>query len=147
MIPIAADNGNILALNFDTMKSNSKQVRDAAKAYLIECIMSVDPKNWGRDTDDLKTRLEIIIDEFRSAANYPYNLQRFPNLQKRFTDWRWGLPSSMPIEFYSYAIVDLLTAWGLPNDKGYDSSQSIDIYDHIIYSELTKLFTQNGLSL
>ncbi len=129
------------------MKSNSKHVRDAAKAYLVGCIMSVDPQNWGKETDDLKTRLEIIIDEFRGAANHENNLRRYPNLQQRFTNWRWGLPSSLPIEFYSNAIVDLLTAWGLPNDKGYDSSQSIDLYDHIIYSEITKLLTKNGLEL
>lgn len=112
--------------------------------------MEVNPNDWGIsiiDTNELKTRLEIIIDEFRSASNHPYNLQRYPNLQQRFTDWRWGLPSSLPIEFYSHAIVDLLTSWGLPNDKNYDSSKSIDLYDHIIYSELNKLFTKHNLEL
>jgi hypothetical protein len=129
------------------MKSNSTQVRDAARTYLIGCIMETDPKNWGKDTYDLKTRLEIIIDEFRGAANHPNNLQRFPNLQDRFTNWRWGLPSSLPIEFYTQGIIDLLTEWGLPNDKNYDSDKSVRLYDHIIYSELTKLFTQNDISL
>lgn len=129
------------------MKSNSKQVRDAAREYLIGCIMDADPKEWGKDTNDLKTRLEIIIDEFRSAANYPYNLQRIPNDQDRFVDWQRGLPSSLPVDWTDYDIVQRMTEWGLPNDKGYKTEDSIKLYYHILYSELTKLFTKNALSL
>lgn len=129
------------------MKSNSKQVRDKARAYLIDCIMDADPKNWGKDTDDLKTRLEIIIDEFRHAANYPHNLQRFPNDQDRFIDWQGGLPSSLPIDFEDYKILECMTDWGLPDDKGYSSGDTYRLFHCIIYSELTKLFTENGLTL
>ncbi len=129
------------------MKSNSKQVRDAVREYLIDCIMDADPKNWDKDTNDLKTRLEIIIDEFRSAANYPYNLQRIPNNQDRFIDWQMGLPSSLPIDWTDHDIVERMTDWGLPNDKNYPTEKSIKWYYHIIYSELTKLFTKHNLEL
>lgn len=128
------------------MKSNSKQVRDKAKAYLIECIMEPSFAEMGAKSDSLKDRLVNIVDWFRFWDN-PYEQRRHPNMEDRFVSWMNGLPFVIPVDFSYYDIEQRMTEWGLPNDKGYSTDQAHKWYYHILYSELTKLFTQNGLSL
>ena len=128
------------------MKSNAKQVMDKAKAFLIECIMSPNFEEMGAKSDSLRDRLLNIVDWFRYWES-PYEIKHNPNNQDRFIYWMQGLPSVLPVDFYGYDIDQRLTEWGLPNDKGYDRDQSHRLYHHILYSELTKLFTKNGIEL
>lgn len=129
------------------MRSNSKQVRAAARAYLIDCIMSVNAADLEIKTDDLKTRLQYIVSDFRRVTNNPYDLHRLPNDQDRFIDWLQGLPNCIPIDFENFMIIEVLTSWGLPDDKDYPMDKIARLYYYIIYSELTKLLKANDIEL
>ena len=129
------------------MRSNSKAVREPARAYLLECINDFDLES-GKD-DTLKNRLQEISDDFNGAKNYPYNVKRYHgNTFEIWVDWLRGLPTSLPIYTgYTEDCIKALESWGLPNKPEYHSDQSERLFFHILFSELNKLYKENGLEL
>ena len=70
------------------MKTNTKQVRNAIKLHILECVTNIDGNNF----NDLKSACNHLNNEFIANSNHAYNLQKFPNNQNRFSDFLQGLP-------------------------------------------------------
>ena len=89
-----------------TVKTNSKAFNTLAYQYILDAINSEDIE-LNSDTE----KLQYLANEFKSAANYEFNLKRYPNTQDRFADWIAGLPSSFSIDFTNYDILQLAVKW------------------------------------
>lgn len=129
------------------MKSNSKQVRDAAREYLIGCIMSPSYQELSAASDSLPDRLENIKREFRHWYS-PYEQHRNRNIQAAFIDWMRGLPSCVPVDFSHYDIRQVVVSWGLADENRiYSDTATDNLFYTIIFSELSKLFTLHNIQL
>lgn len=96
------------------MKATFKSIAQEAKveAYVIQSIQ-FDPSAWSLpESIGQKQRLELVMAEYKSAAEYPANVQRFPTFKARFTDWMTGLPSCLDFAFYYDDQRVLLADWG-----------------------------------
>ena len=115
------------------MKSNSKQVREQIKKHILECVYN----EQGEQFTDLKTACNYLKNEFIRVANYPYNLQKFPNDQNRFSDYLFGLP--FHFYFSNEDIKNYINSLGLnPEGKNYSSDKTIKLYHYLVFSEINK---------
>mgnify|MGYP006346304197 CR=1 FL=1 len=95
------------------MKATFTSIAQEAKveAYVLQSIQ-FDPSEWNLPEDiDQKRRFELVMDEYKSAAEYPANIQHFPTFKARFTDWMQGLPSCLNTAFYYDEQRALLADW------------------------------------
>jgi len=79
------------------LKTNSKKYRDNVRAYILAAI----PEEWG-STD--REKLQELRSEFERVSNYPYNLQKFPNIQAALAITSQACPLILIIQtliFYS----------------------------------------------
>lgn len=114
------------------MRTNRKQVRDAIKLHILECVYDSGENNFVT----LECAASYLNDEFNRVANYPNNLQKFPNSQERFMDYMLGIPFHF---FYNhFDINNYLESIGLINDKKYTDEKSEKLYYYLIYSEMMK---------
>jgi hypothetical protein len=115
------------------MKSNSKQVREQIKQHILDSVYNFE----GEQFNDLKSAAQHLNSEFIRVANYPNNLNRFPNNQERFSDYLCGLP--FHFLYVNDEIADYLNSLGLnPTGKTFDSDKSMKLYHYLIYSEMQK---------
>jgi hypothetical protein len=115
------------------MKTNSKIVKELINKHILECVTD---ENGQRYTllQDAKNRLN---NEFKRVANYPYNLQKFPNNQDRFSDYLLGLP--FDFEYSYFGINEFLNSLGInPNNKTYSDDKKLKLYHYLIFKELCK---------
>lgn len=132
------------------MKSNSKEVRKAVKAYVLDIIEDLRPEEWGLNPNaSTLERLNLINEDWQRSGNYEYEQRRNPNNYARFKYWLLGLPSVFQCECYTFEIVAVLESWGLKQREGkpYPSDQSENLYFHLITSELEKIMIQNEINL
>ena len=114
-----------------TVKTNSKQVREQIKQHVIDRVMDENEESF-KTFEEAKNRL---LSEFKRVANYPNNLQRFPNNQDRFSDYLNGLPFNF--EFTTYGIQEYLNGLGInPTGKKYSASVSLKRYHALIWREI-----------
>jgi hypothetical protein len=113
------------------MRTNNKQVRNAIKQHILDCVTDIN----GNTFDDLKEACNRLNNEFIGTSNYPYNLQKFPNDQNRFSDFLCGLPFNFLYSNYDIAnYLNELTG----NDKDFDFDKTLKLYHYLIYSETQK---------
>jgi hypothetical protein len=113
------------------MKTNNKQVREAIKQHILDCVTDIN----GNTFDDLKEACNALNNEFIRVANHPYNLQKFPNDQNRFSDFLQGLPFNFL--YSNYDITNYLNEL-TGNDKDFDFDKTLKLYHYLIYSETQK---------
>ncbi len=113
------------------MKTNSKQVRNAIKLHILESVTD----NEGNNFNDLKSACNRLNDEFNRVSNYPYNLQKFPNNQDRFSDYLQGLPFNFL--YMNYEINNFINEI-TENTKEFDINKTLHLYHYLIYSETQK---------
>ena len=91
-----------------------------SKAYIANWITYIEDclEVEGCEGRPLPKKLAYAISEFKRVANYPRNLQLFPNTQERLADYLSGLPFHFA---YSYSdILDdasTLHECAIPEDK------------------------------
>ena len=115
------------------MKTNSKEVRNAIKNHILECVYDYSENNFAT----LKEACNHLYSEFDRVANYDYNKKRIPNEQKRFEDYLQGIP--FHFHYYNEDIETFLNSLGINKDcKKYEHSQMWNLYAYLIYSETLK---------
>lgn len=114
------------------IRTNSKQVREAIRQHILECVTD----DNGDTYDAFKDARQRLADEFDRVANYPHNLRRFPNVQDRFQDYLMGL--SFGFEYTHCGIADFLNSLGInPEGKDIDPDKSARLYACLIHREVT----------
>lgn len=115
------------------LRSNSKEVRNAIDAHILQSVTD----NEGNEYNDVKRAAIRLYSEFDRVANYPYNLQKFPNEQERFSDYLNGIPFGF--EYAYYEIIEFLNSIGLNNEgKEYDDEKAMNLYHYLIFAQTTK---------
>jgi len=115
------------------MRTNSKEVRNQIKQHIIDCVYSYEETEF----PTIKEAANHLYNEFVRVANYPNNLKRIPNDQKRFSDYLSGLP--FRFHFSHYDVSNYLNSLGInPTGKEFDSEKSMHLYHYLIYAEMIK---------
>jgi hypothetical protein len=111
------------------MKTNSKQVRDAIKQHILNCVTDGEGNNY----NNLKEACNRLKSEFERVANYPLNLSNIPNDQNRFSDYLCSIPFNF--EYDNESIQNFLNSLGTnPTGKEYDYDKSMRLYHYLIFS-------------
>jgi hypothetical protein len=119
------------------MRTDSKQVRSAIREHILECVYDYNEKQFTTFEDAAKH----LNNEFDRVANYPLNLQKFPNNQKRFMDYMQGLPFSFHFSYED--ISNYLESLELnTSGKEFSCEKSETLYYYLIYSEMLKAVTK-----
>ena len=108
------------------MKTNSKEVRNAIKNHILECVYDYSENNFAT----LKDACNHLYNEFDRVANHVNN-------KKRFEDYLQGIP----FHFYytNEDIETFLNSLGINKEgKKYEPSQMWNLYAYLIYSETLK---------
>ena len=98
-------------------RSNSKEVKKALFAYIIDTINS--------DVYDIETtttidKLTFLLDCFNKEFNYKQNKVIYPKLQDRLSEWFMCLPSVFTVDFSNFDIINKGKEFCLLNDESTD---------------------------
>lgn len=130
-LPYQTETNNIL--NLYIMKTNSKQVRNAIKQHILECVYDYQENTF----KTLKDACNHLKSEFERVAGHEYNLRRFPNNQLRFSDYLTGLP--FHFLYVNEEIENYLNSLEInENGKKYDYDKVMKLYHYLIFSEMNK---------
>lgn len=118
------------------MRTNSKQVRDAIKLHIIESVYDCNGEQFTTLVDAAK----YLNEEFDRVANFPNNIKRYPNAQRRFMDYMQGLP--FHFLYSGGGISEYLESIGcMPNPKYSDDinrEKAEVLYYYLVYAEMVK---------
>lgn len=115
------------------MKTNSKEVRNAIKQHILDCVYDYEENNF----KTLKDACNHLNNEFERVAGHEYNRRKFPNQVERFVDYLQGIP--FHFEYTNEGISEYINGLGInPENKSYSSSKSWNLYGLLIYREMTK---------
>lgn len=114
-----------------TPRSTSKIVRDKIHAHILAAVYDYEENQF----PTIRDACAHLAAEFDRVANYPANVQRYPNPADRFHDYLMGLP--FRFEFTHAGIDDTLNAWGLnPEGKTYPPEKAARTYTALIFREM-----------
>ena len=115
------------------MRTNSKEVRNAIKNHILECVYDYSENNFAT----LKEACNHLYNEFDRVSNHAYNKKRFPNEQKRFEDYLQGV--QFHFHYTNEDIETFLNSLGINKDgKKYEPYKMWNLYAYLIYSETLK---------
>jgi len=115
------------------MKSNSTAVRDQIDTHILDTVLD----EYGDNYTDVISACNRVYSEFIRVANFPQNIQRYPNIQNRFSDYLCGIPWNF--YFYYTDITEFLNGLGInPQNKVYTDDQSVKLYHYLIYTQVLK---------
>ena len=115
------------------MKTNSKEVRNAIKNHILECVYDYSENNFAT----LKEACTHLYSEFNRFANFANNKKRFPNEQKRFEDYLQGVP--FHFHYTNEDLENFFNSLGINKEgKKYEPSKMWNLYAYLIYSETLK---------
>lgn len=83
-----------------TLRTNTNEFKKMYFKYILDSIESEDV-----ELNTPEDKIRHFWQRFESEANYKYNRQRYPNLQKRVSEWLKGLPFSF--HYSNYDIIEL----------------------------------------
>jgi hypothetical protein len=122
------------------MRLNSKDVKTAIIEHIIHVVNCYEVGIFSSK----ESIARYILSEFDRVANYPRNIQMFPNHYNRFSDYLQGLPFNFL--FYYADISSYLISIGLDKQvskcKG-DNDKIQKLYHNLIYSTILRL-AKNG---
>jgi hypothetical protein len=121
-----------------TVRTNSKQVKEAVQAYILQAI-DFDSAGYG-----IENTLANALKTYKSEAG---ELERGQTYQDHFIDFMQGLPSWFNIEFTYFDIINRLTSWGLPKPANKNEQESARLFYYLIFREFTNLLKKEGLSI
>jgi hypothetical protein len=113
------------------MRSNSKQVREQVRAYILECVTDFESNEF-ETFDECKKHAQ---QRFEREYNYEANYRKYPNLQERFMHYCMG----MAFDFTTYYSEqrEILNSWGLFKEKASDEEVA-HLYFYLIFAEIFK---------
>ena len=115
------------------MRTNSKEVRNAIKNHILECVYDYSENKFAT----LKEACNHLYNEFDIVANHVNNKKRIPNEQKRFEDYLKGI--QFHFHYTNEDIETFLNSLGINKDgKKYEPSKMWNLYAYLIYSETLK---------
>ena len=96
------------------MKTNSKQVKESIKKWIIDGFHHSDFENWNKCTvTDYKAICSVILSEFKEEkrSDNRYKAGRI-SLYDLFYDWCQGLPDTLKTEdYFLHSACDFLGGW------------------------------------
>jgi hypothetical protein len=123
------------------VRSNSNQVREKVRQHILENVYDYDENEF----DNFNDASQHLTSEFKRVADYPNNISRFPNNQKRFRDYLQGIPFNF--YFYDDDIEDFLNGLGInPQSKKYSSDQMWDLYSYLIWKEVEPTYNAKKMA-
>jgi hypothetical protein len=123
------------------VRSNSNQVREKVRQHILENVYDYDENEF----DNFNDASQHLTSEFKRVADYPNNISRFPNNQKRFRDYLQGIPFNF--YFYDDDIEDFLNGLGInPQNKKYSSDQMWDLYSYLIWKEVEPTYNAKKMA-
>jgi len=123
------------------VRSNSNQVREKVRQHILENVYDYDENEF----DNFNDASQHLTSEFKRVADYPNNISRFPNNQKRFRDYLQGIPFNF--YFYDDDIEDFLNGLGInPKNKKYSSDQMWDLYSYLILKEVEPTYNAKKMA-
>ena len=115
------------------MKTNSKEVRNAIKNHILECVYDYSENNFAT----LKEACNHLYNEFDRVSNDSYNKKRIPNEQKRFEDYLQGNP--FHFHYTNEDLENFFYSLGINKEgKKYEPSKMWNLYAYLIYRETLK---------
>ena len=115
------------------MKTNSKEVRNAVKKHILECVYDYSENTF----PTLKEACNHLYNEFDRVSNCANNIKRIPNAQKRFEDYLKGIP--FHFHYTNEDLENFFNSLGINKDgKKYEPSKMWNLYAYLIYSETLK---------
>tara|TARA_R110000782_G_C14586988_1_gene389307 strand:+ start:33 stop:395 length:363 start_codon:yes stop_codon:yes gene_type:complete len=115
------------------LSTNSKEVKKAIEIHILDCVYNETEETF----TNIKDACIHLNSEFERVANYPNNLQKFPNDQNRFQDYLQGIP--FYFEFENYKIEDFLNGLGINQEKkDYSTSKMWNLYTYLIFRQMKK---------
>ena len=116
-------------------KSNSKFVSNSIKDHILACVYDENEQKY----TTLQDACNALHSDFQRVSNFPYNLQKFPINQQRFSDYLQGLPYNFHFTYDS--LKEFLDSLDLNNksNKSFDLDQMIKLYHGLIYREVSKM--------
>ena len=115
------------------MRTNSKEVRNAIRNHILECVYDYSENTF----PTLEDACKHLYNEFDRVANHANNKKRIPSEQKRFEDYLQGIP--FHFHYTNEDIETFLNSLGINKDgKNYEPSQMWNLYAYLIYSETLK---------
>lgn len=114
-----------------SLNTNSKEVKDAIKKHILECVHDYDTEEVFNSLQEAKT---YLYNEFNRVANYPINIHNIPNEQNRFQDFMQGCV--FWFEFEDYKIEQFLNSIGIL--KEFKAGEAWRLYAYLIFRELKK---------
>ena len=115
------------------MKTNSKEVRNAIKTHILECVYNYSENNFAT----LEEACSHLYNEFNRVANDENNKKRIPSEQKRFEDYLQWIP--FHFHYTNEDLENFLNSLGINKEgKKYEPSKMWNLYACLIYSETLK---------
>ena len=115
------------------MRTNSKQVRNAIKNHILECVYDYSENSFAT----LKEACNHLYNEFDRVSNNAYNKKIIPNEQKRFEDYMQG--AQFHFHYTNEDLENFLNSLGVNKEgKKYEPSKMWNLYAYLIFSETLK---------
>lgn len=115
------------------MKTNSKEVRNAIKNHILECVYDYSENTF----PTLKEACNHLYNEFDRVANHANNRKITPNVQKRFEDYLKGIP--FDFHYTNEDLENFFKSLGINKEgKKYEPSKMWNLYAFLIYRETLK---------
>lgn len=115
------------------MKTNSKELRNAIRNHILECVSDYSENTF----PTLQEACKHLYNEFDRVANHENNKKRIPSEQKRFEDYLQGI--QFHFHYTNEDIETFLNSLGINKDgKKYESDKMWNLYAYLIYIETLK---------
>lgn len=114
------------------MKSNTNQVREEVRKYILEC-MNFEGYN-------MQPTAANVFKTFRNEYEYPYSIKRYPNQQARFCEWLKGCPTVLQVSMcYNEVREILINRFKTNTPAKRDDVKSFNYFLALIYMELKRM--------
>lgn len=117
------------------LRTNSKKVIEAVKAYVIE--------NHETEGETFEAIAREILADVKRVNGYEVKRSRSYTWQQAFCDWSCGLPSLLDTCYhYNVSAVDLLGGWLEETEEEkakYTEQEAEKMIDYLIFRELSKV--------
>jgi hypothetical protein len=114
------------------LSTNSKEVKEAIKKHIIDCVYNYDEKEF----NTIQEAAKHLYNEFKRCTEGDGYL-RNKSEQDKFSYWLAGLPFHFHFSYFD--IENFLNSLGInPEGKSFDSDKSQKLYHYLIYRETIK---------
>lgn len=86
--------------------SNSKAIDLNLKAIVVNSFNFEDSPELGAENKTFAEQAKLVLADFESQHNYPFNIKRIPNYTLRVADWLQGLPTKFTPPYWNGDILE-----------------------------------------